>query len=294
MTCRAGSGDVCAAAACGNHRSIIVLEMDSFFAKRCLLGAFLFLAMSAVRPGSAPLAQDFSDMPDPAGIVEGAIRHWQGESSFMRLSMTVHRADWERTIGMESVTRGEKDALVRFTAPPKDAGNATLKLGRDMWIYLPRLGQVTKLPSSMMAQSWGGSDFSYNDLARSDRILEDYDFTLLDVQPLDGHDVYLVEALPRPAAPVVWGREVLHIRDDMVLLEHRFYAQDGSLVRRMRAEEVGMLDGRPYPMRMRMENVEEEGRWTLLVTEEGGFDVEPPNFLFTRSNLSEPRSWTPQ
>ena len=46
-------------------------------------------------------------------------------------------------------------------APPMDAGNATLKLGQDTWLFNPKLNQVIKLPASMMTQSWMGSDFSY-------------------------------------------------------------------------------------------------------------------------------------
>jgi hypothetical protein len=43
----------------------------------------------------------------------------------------VHRPDWERHVEMRAWTQGDGDALVRFVAPAKDAGNATLKLGRD-------------------------------------------------------------------------------------------------------------------------------------------------------------------
>ena len=32
-----------------------------------------------------------------------------------------------------------------------------------------------KIPFSMMASSWMGSDFSYNDLAKSDQLVVDFD-----------------------------------------------------------------------------------------------------------------------
>ncbi|MEM1190055.1 MAG: outer membrane lipoprotein-sorting protein [Pseudomonadota bacterium] len=248
---------------------------------------FLFLMLCG-----APLTVHAEQ--DAAGIVKAAVNNWRGESSYMEQKMMVHRPDWERETSMMSVTRGEKDALVRFTAPPKDAGNATLKLDQNMWVLTPRLNQVIKLPASLMAQSWMGSDFSYDDLAKSDRIVTDYELTILAELDVDGRGVYVIEAVPHPEAPVVWGREVLHIRDDNVMLERAYYDQDDALVRRMVASRIEMLDGRPYPRELRMTDAEKTGHWTVVVTETGAFDIDPPNYLFTQSNLRNPRPWTPR
>ena len=50
----------------------------------------------------------------PADIVQAAIQNWRGKSSYMEQRMVVHRPDWERETAMVTITRGEKDALVRF------------------------------------------------------------------------------------------------------------------------------------------------------------------------------------
>ena len=44
----------------------------------------------------------------------------------------------------------DEDLEAEF-APAKDAGNATLKLDRDTWVFNPRLNQVIKLPASMLS-----------------------------------------------------------------------------------------------------------------------------------------------
>lgn len=231
---------------------------------------------------------------NPVEIVQAAIDNWRGQSSYMEQKMVVHRPDWERETSMVSITRGEKDALVRFTAPAKDAGNATLKLDQSMWVLTPRLNQVIKLPASLMAQSWMGSDFSYDDLAKSDRIVTDYDLVITAEEEVEGRRVFVIEAIPRPDSPVVWGKEVLRIRDDNVMLERDYYDQQGALVRRMVASRIELLDGRPYPRELRMTDAEKEDHWTVVVTEAGHFDVDPPSYVFTRSNLRNPRQWTPQ
>lgn len=231
---------------------------------------------------------------EPKEIVRAAIDNWRGDSSYVEQTMTVHRPDWERSSTMVSITHGDKDAIVRFTEPARDEGNATLKLDRDMWVFTPRLNRVIKLPASMMAQSWMGSDFSYDDLSKTDTLLTDYDLAILSTEEMEGHNIYVIEALPHEDAPVVWGREVLRIRDDNVFLARDYYDQDNQLVKRMVAERIAPLDGRPYPIEMRMTDMEEDDHWTLIVTQAGTFDVEPPSFLFTQSNLRNPRDWSPQ
>jgi outer membrane lipoprotein-sorting protein len=230
--------------------------------------------------------------PDPTQLVQQALDNWRGKSSYTEVSMTVHRPDWERSMTMLSWTRGDDDSLVRFTAPARDAGNATLKLGDAMWIYNPRLSQILKLPASMMAQSWMGSDFSYNDLAKASDILTEYTHKLVGHQLQDGHQVYTIEALPKPQAATVWGKQMIRVRDDGVLLEEDFYDQDMQLVKAMHTGEVAPLGGRPYPVVMTMQQAGNKDAWTRIRFQQGHFDLDLPDSLFTRSNLRNPRSFS--
>jgi hypothetical protein len=233
-----------------------------------------------------------AQQPDPAQVVKDAVDYWRGKSSYTEVDMTIHRPDWERSLSMLGWTQGREDALIRFTAPRKDAGNATLKLGPSMWIFTPKLNRVIKLPASMMAQSWMGSDFSYNDLAKSDQIINEYTHTLVDTQQQDGHTVYTIDSVPKPDAPVVWGKERLRIRDDYIMLEESFFDQDMKIVKRMETLKIAPLGGRAYPVVMRMTTVDEQDHWTELSYNQGSFDIALPNYLFTLSNLRNPRAWS--
>jgi outer membrane lipoprotein-sorting protein len=227
---------------------------------------------------------------DPAVIVKEAIDYWRGTSSFAVVEMTVHRPKWERSSQMKTWTRGEKDSLVRFVKPASDAGNATLKVGDDMWIFTPKLNRVVKLPFSMMAQSWMGSDFSYNDLAKSDQIVNDFTHRIVSTSQEDGHTVYVIESVPHPDAPVIWGKERLRIRDDHLLLEEDFIDQEGSLIKSLTAVEIGTLGGRIYVTKMRMEKVDEKDHWTEITYSKATFGLSLPDGLFTLSNLRNPRA----
>jgi len=222
-------------------------------------------------------------------IVRDALNHWRGTSSKGEMTMTIHRPDWERSMSMQSWTQGEKRSLVRVTAPRKDRGNGTLMDDDKMWSFSPKVNRVIKIPSSMMNQSWMGSDFSNKDISRTDDIVEQYDHTLVSTSKTDGHTVYEIESIPHEEAAVVWGKEVLVVRDDNVLVEQRFYDQDMVLLRKLTTLEYALMSGRTVASRQRMEKTDAEGEWTEIRIDSIEFDVDINDNVFTLSNLRNPR-----
>jgi len=226
---------------------------------------------------------------DAAEIVRATIENWRGESSYGEMTMIIHRPSWDRTMSMRAWTQGSKKSLVRVTAPKKDAGNGTLMVANNMWSYTPKVNRVIKVPSSMMGQSWMGSDFSNKDVSRADDIVEQYDHTLLGREEHEGHTVFVIESIPHEEAAVVWGKEVLRIRDDDVLVSQEYYDQEGVLVKTLRSLEIGKMGGRSLAIRQRMAKADAEGEWTEFRIDSVAFDVEISDNVFTRSNLQNPR-----
>ena len=226
---------------------------------------------------------------DAAEIVRASIDNWRGKSSYGEMTMIIHRPTWERTMSMRAWTQGSKKTLVRVTAPKKDAGNGTLMVDNNMWSYSPKVNRVIKVPSSMMGQSWMGSDFSNKDVSRADTIVDEYDHTLLGEEEHQGHTVYVIESVPHEEAAVVWGKEVLRIRDDDVLVSQEFFDQDGALAKVLESLEIGEMGGRTIAIRQRMTKTETDDEWTEFRIDSVEFDVEVSDNVFTRSNLQNPR-----
>lgn len=222
-------------------------------------------------------------------IVRDALNHWRGVSSRSEMTMTINRPDWTRSMSMQSWTQGEKRSLVRITDPRKDRGNGTLMDGNRMWSYSPKVNRVIKVPSSMMSQSWMGSDFSNKDISRSDEIIAEFDHSIVSESQLDGHTVYEIQSIPHEDAAVVWGKEVLLIRDDHVLLEQRYYDQDGDLVKSLRSSEIAEMGGRTIAVVQRMGKVDAPDEWTEVRINSVEFDIELGDNVFTLSNLQNPR-----
>lgn len=238
--------------------------------------------------GSMLTAQALAE--DASAIVQAAVDHWRGLTSYSEITMTIHRADWERSMSMRAWTKGDKRSLVRVTAPARDRGNATLTDDDNMWTFSPKVNRVIKIPSSMMNQSWMGSDFSNKDVSRGDNIVHEYVHTLLGESVVDGHKVNEIESVPREEAAVVWGKEVLQIRDDHVVLSHSFYDQDGILVKSLHTLAIADMGGRSVATRQRMQKTETPQEWTELEVSAIDYNATLDDALFTLSSLRNPRN----
>ncbi len=227
--------------------------------------------------------------PDARAIVRAAVDHWRGLSSYSEMSMVIHRPDWERSMTMRAWTMGDKKSLVRVIEPKKDRGNGTLTDDNNLWPFSPKVNRVIKIPSSMMGQSWMGSDFSNKDVARADDIVDQYDHTLLGVEEVDGIAVHHVRSVPHEEAAVVWGREELRIREDHVVIEHRFYDQDGELVKTLSTLEIEEMGGRTIARRQRMAKEDAPEEWTEIAVNSVEYEIDINDSVFTLSNLRNPR-----
>lgn len=230
-----------------------------------------------------------AEIKDARELVRAAMEHWRGTSSYSEMTMTIHRSDWQRSLSMRIWSEGDKLSLVRVTAPKKDRGNGTLLKGNDMWSFSPKINRIIKIPSSMMNQGWMGSDFSNKDISKSTDILDQYEHRLVSQTQQDGHLVYTIEAVPHEDAAIVWGKEVLIIRDDYVLLEEQYWDQDGVLVKVMKARDIVEMGGRPVARVLRMGKLDTPDEWTEMTVSEIEFDLDLPAGIFTLSNLRNPR-----
>ncbi len=134
-----------------------------------------------------------------------------------------------------------------------------------------------------------GSDFTNKDISKSTDIIDQYDHKILQTREQDGHTVYVIESIPHEDAAIVWGKEILTIRDDYIMLEQQFWDQDNILVKTMKAREIKTLGGRTVASTIRMGKQEAPDEWTEMSVQDIQFDLNHPDSLFTLSNLRNPR-----
>ncbi len=152
--------------------------------------------------------------------------------------MTVRTPEWQRTLEMTFWYDYPEKTFIRITAPAKDAGTGTLRLGSNMWTYLPSVERVIKIPPSLMLQAWMGSDFTNDDLVKESSLPTDYTHRIEGETTEDGDACYRLIATPKPNAPVVWGKLVLLIRkSDFLPRREEFYDEQGTLQKTLYFDE---------------------------------------------------------
>jgi len=94
-----------------------------------------------------------------------------------------------------SVKKGRDKVIALFLSPPSDTGRATLRLGDNMWLYIPDVGKPVRITS---LQSVTGGVFNNADILRVDyateysaeSVEEDKDGYLLSLKALTGAVAY--------------------------------------------------------------------------------------------------------
>jgi hypothetical protein len=254
-------------------------------APAALVAALLILPIRAEAQTAA-----CAGLSDATEIVDCVDRIMRGESSRGISTMEVSTENWSRAMEMQMWSLGTERALVRILSPRKDAGTATLKAGTEIWNYLPRVDRTIKIPASLMSASWMGSHFTNDDLVKESRLIEDYAITLAYEGERDGVAVWEFDLIPRPEAPVVWGRIAYQVRkSDTMPVFARYYDEDGTLVRTMTFFDYRQLGGRLVPAAMRVVPEDKPGEYTEVRYSELEFDVDLDEDFFSLRSLRDSR-----
>ena len=227
-----------------------------------------------------------ADRMTPREILDKVDDLFRGTSSSGRMTMTIVTAHWSRTLSLEFQSRGKDRSLIRILAPKKEKGTATLRVGNDIWNFLPKVKRVIKLPSSMMSASWMGSHFTNDDLVKESRMADDYTFEVTFTGNREGEEVVEVTCRPRPDAAVVWGKVIVAVRTrDYLPIVTSYYDEDMKLARTMRFAEIGPLGDRTLPRRMTVIPEGKPGEKTDVFYSDMTFDTELPPETFSIRNL---------
>lgn len=242
--------------------------------------------VTALLWGSSPVrAQE----PEGREIIERVERLLWGSTVQGEYEMSITTPRWQRTLVLRVWMERPRRSFVRILSPAKEAGIGSLRIGSEMWNYLPSVERVIKIPPSMMLQPWMGSDFTNDDLVKESSILDDYTHQVAGTTTVDGQEAYQVEATPKPQAAVVWGRVRYLVRKrDFIPLRQEFFSERAELVRVLSFSDVRSVGGRTLPTRWEMRPVAKPGNVTTIVLKDAVFDRPVDDTIFTLRYLQKP------
>ena len=231
-----------------------------------------------------PVAVGASGELTPREVLDRFDDLYRGDSSRAVMAMTVVTEHWTRELKLEAWSQGREKSLFRILSPRKEKGTATLKSGRQMWNYLPKVNRVIKVPSSMMGGSWMGSHFTNDDLVKDSRMADDYDFEYGEA----GSGEIAVVCIPKPDAAVVWGKVVVRMRSaDGMPVAVEYFDEDMEPARTMSFGDYREVGERLIPLRMRIAPADEPDEHTEVRYEEIEFDLPLAEDLFSLRSLRE-------
>jgi outer membrane lipoprotein-sorting protein len=223
----------------------------------------------------------------PEEIVKKVDDLLRGNSSFLTLQMMVSTPDWNRENTMESWSLGTDKAFVNILSPSKDKDTRFLKLDYNLWMYIPKLEKVIKIPPVMMMEGFMGSDYSYDDMVKESNISKDYVPHLVGQDTLEQEENYVLELIPKPDAPVVYGKLKFWVREkDLIPSREEFYNERNEIIKVMIFKEIKKMGDRFIPTYWEMINLKKKDHKTIIKVLKAQFNLKIDPAIFTKRNLS--------
>ena len=223
-------------------------------------------------------------------IVKKADEKRRGLSAKAEMSISIVRPSWQRDMRVKTWSKENDYSLILITEPARDKGTVFLKREKEIWNWVPSIERNIKLPPSMMMQSWMGSDFTNDDLIKESSIINDYDHNLIGESTILDRACYQIELIPKPDAPVVWGKIYSWIsKDDYLELKTEMYDEDGYLVNTVQFSEIKDLGGKLLPSVMEFIPEENPGHKTVIKYHHVDYNVSLSEKFFSIKNMKRVR-----
>ena len=149
----------------------------------------------------------------------------------------------------------EKRTILFYNSPTNVKGTGFLTYDYpeadrddDQWLYLPALRKVRRISASDRGDYFLGTDFTYEDIKKETRVAtEDYSFTTLGTEEVDGHLTYVVEGIPvdqETAEELGYGRVLWRI-DPGIWMSRKtdMWDVNGNALKTLKNETIENIQG---------------------------------------------------
>jgi hypothetical protein len=249
---------------------------------RCAVVALLALATSA-RAG---------DAPDPRDLLARAFANLYADDYIQTIELTTQSASIRpltRTLQIlrkQSVRPGK--ALVRFLEPFDVRRTSVLIVENegandDLWVYLPALRMTRRISASQRADSFFGTDLSYEDV--EPKHAEDYEVTLGGPAE-DAEGCIVLDIRARPTFASTYERMISCIEPERAVIRWTDFERKGVRVKRLRMDpqSVRPVGKRFIPYLIIVDTFATRSQ-TLVKTQSYELVGELPEKLFSTWNL---------
>jgi outer membrane lipoprotein-sorting protein len=212
---------------------------------------------------------------------------YRSKSSVARIELQVTTARSTRSLRLKAWSRGEDEALIVIEAPPREEGMSTLRVGENLWNYLPRIARTIRVPPSMMLGSWMGTDLTNDDLVKESSLHRDF-ASRIDRRS-ETPPGWWLRLDVKEGVVGRWARIEILVSDDGLPVEERHFDRKGRLARTMAFDEIRMLGGRRLPSHLSLTPTDTPSQRTEMHYLDVQFDLILPDDTFSLSRLERSR-----
>lgn len=254
------------------------------------LAAAIPLAATAAAPQEDALPQGLS-APE---LLERTYENLYGGDFIQVMKLTTRgRSGRSITRRLQIVRKQSAEpgrAMVRFLEPGDVRGTSMLVIERearydDVFVYLPAFRRTRRVSAAQRADSFFGTDFSYEDLEPKKAV--DYDSKIVGGDAVGSVPCVVIEVRARPHMESGYERTTSCVDTQRgVALWTDFYRK-GQLWKRLQCEPASIREvgrGKFLPFRFHVETLA-AGSETVLETESHEMQDDIPDALFSDVNL---------
>lgn len=196
----------------------------------------------------------------------------------------------QRTISIYSMedANGLHKAMIQFLKP-EDVRNVGLLTWEqkdqddDQWLYLPEQKRSKRIVAGGKKNAFMGTDLAYEDLRAEN--LDAHTYNLTGSQTLDGHDCYVIEALPatdKEQQESGYDKRVLFVRKDILVpVKTEFYSH-GRLLKTGTSKALVQIRGDIWRVQELLMADAQRGTSTTMHTDSRTLDPIDTSFFTTR------------
>jgi outer membrane lipoprotein-sorting protein len=181
--------------------------------------------------------------------------------------------------------QGIEKSFTEYLAPPREKGTKMLKLEDQLWTYSPDTDRTIKISGHMLRQPVMGSDLSYEDFLEDRKLQDVYTAAVSGEEILNERDCWVLELTAKTPDVAYFSRKLWVDKTRFIPLKEERFAKSGRLLKTTSIKEVMKVGPRWVAKYIIFKDELKSGEGTEIVLESVEFDVEIPDYIFSKAAL---------
>jgi len=230
----------------------------------------------------------FTQTPSGSDILKQIDKNLVLDKAITTTTMIIHGRAGTRSIQSKNWIEGKDKAFVEYTDPPREKGKKMLKLGDQLWNYIPEpTDRIITISGHLLRQSVMGSDLSYEDVTDNKKLIEMYNAKVTGSEKINGKDCYVVELTAKLEDISYYSRKVWVDKEKWLPLKEDRYAKSGKPLKRTEIMEIFRVENRWYPKRILFHDLMQNGDGTEYIIDSINLHAEIAESQFTKAALKK-------